>query len=116
MPYLNGEILLGDQDVYVYGLYTAPEFRKCNISMALTKAYTEHFQARGYSRLLAAVMPENPAGIRAFGKGRRRSGMIDYNQLGKWRILLTVSPPAPTWEPVYRRPGGRGGRAGSVEL
>lgn len=86
VPYLDGEILLGKQDVYAYGLYTLPKFRNFNISMALTEAYVEHFQASGYTRLIGAVMPENPAGLRAVEKrGACRFGTIGFIRFGQWR-------------------------------
>jgi ribosomal protein S18 acetylase RimI-like enzyme len=106
VPYLNGEILLGNRDIYLYGLYTSPEFRNLNLSMALTKVYVEYFQASGYTRAISVVMPENPAGMRAVEKrGKRRAGEIGYIKLGPWRHdFCRIAPHSlPVgWKPLPR--------------
>jgi GNAT superfamily N-acetyltransferase len=106
LPYLNGEILLQNCDIYAYSFYTSPEFRNFNLSMALTKAYVEHFQACGYSRSIAVVMPENPAGMRAVEKrGLRRAGEIGYIKFGPWRhdFCRTAADSLPVgWRPLAK--------------
>jgi GNAT superfamily N-acetyltransferase len=66
--YLQCEIPLATGEVYVYAVFTSPESRGMNIaSMAL--AFTlRHFQAAGYRRHAAVVMPENRRALFWFRK------------------------------------------------
>ena len=84
--YLDFEIQLAPDEVYVYGSYTAPQLRRLNISSARSEVMMRYFQERSFSRLLALVMPENPAGIIAtLRAGYHPAGIIGRMKVGPWR-------------------------------
>jgi hypothetical protein len=96
--YLDCEIQLAPNEVYIYESYTTPALRRLNINAVRSKAMMNHFRERSYFRLLALVMPENPAGIHAtLGAGYQDAGVIALVKIGPWRrvwprILAGVRP------------------------
>ncbi len=84
--YLDCEIRLAADEAYIYESYTAPAFRRLNINAARAGAMARYFRDRSFVRLLALVMPENPAGIQAtVSAGYRTTGVIGRVSLGPWR-------------------------------
>jgi len=84
--YLDCEIRLAPDEVYIYESYTLPALRRLNINAVRSRAMTHYFRERSFFRLLALVMPENPAGIRAtIGAGYHHAGVIALVKIGPWR-------------------------------
>ena len=105
--YLDCEIRLAPDEAYIYESYTAPAVRRLNVSAARADVMMRYFRDRSFIRLLALVMPENPAGIRAtISAGYRRAGVIGRVNVGYWqRYYSQIVPGA---RPVIlnpRRPG-----------
>jgi GNAT superfamily N-acetyltransferase len=89
IDYLDCEIQLAPDEAYTYDSYTAPRFRNLNIAAARGNEMVLHFRHLGYSRFIAAVMPENKAAFRPAEKvGYRRFGTAGYVRLGLWRRLF----------------------------
>ena len=84
--YLDCEIQLAPDEAYIYESYTVPALRRLNINTARSEVMTRYFREHSFSRLLALVMPENPAGINAtLRAGYRRAGIIGRMKAGPWR-------------------------------
>lgn len=87
--YLDCEIQLAPDEVYIYESYTTPALRRININAIRSRTMTHYYRERSYFRLLALVMPENPAGIHAtIDAGYHRAGMIALVKIGSWRHVL----------------------------
>jgi ribosomal protein S18 acetylase RimI-like enzyme len=128
IDYLDSEIDLAPDEVYIYGSYTAPDSRGRNLAPAQRTEAVRFFRDAGYRRLVAVVFPENRAGFRPLEKiGCRRFGVIGYVRIGPWRRdfcrvsrdpLLPGEPPA-TWaggESPRCIEGKRAGSTGSGEI
>jgi hypothetical protein len=97
--YLECEIRLAADEAYIYESYTAPPFRRLNINAARAGVMVRYFRDRSFVRLLALVMPENPAGIRAtVSAGYRAAGVIRRVNVGSWQRYF--SRPIPCARPV----------------
>lgn len=84
--YLSLAIQLADDEMYVYGSYTAPCYRNRNIPAVRGNEMVRHFRDLGYSRLIAGVIPTNKPAFRPIEKiGYRRFGRIATVRLGAWR-------------------------------
>jgi hypothetical protein len=84
--YLDCEIQFAPGEAYIYESFTAPGFRRLNISLARSEVMVRHLMERSFTRLLALVMPENPAGINVtLRAGYQRAGQIGRLKLGPWR-------------------------------
>jgi len=107
--YLECEIRLAADEAYIYESYTAPAFRRLNINAARAGVMARYFSDRSFVRLLALVMPENPAGIQAtVSAGYRAAGVIGRVSLGPWhRHFSRLVPGA---RPVILNPRQTGPR------
>ena len=86
IDYLDREIDLAPDEVYIYGSYTAPDSRGRNLAPAQRTEAVRFLRDAGYRRLVAAVFPENKAGFRPLEKiGCRRFGVMGYVKVGRWR-------------------------------
>jgi RimJ/RimL family protein N-acetyltransferase len=86
ISYLDCTIQLAPGEVYTYELFTSPDFRGQNIAPAVKAQQLRHFRRAGYSRSVAAIVPENRASLRADEKvGYRPYGVMGYVKLGPWR-------------------------------
>lgn len=84
--YLDCEIQLAPDEVYIYESYTAPAFRRRHIAGARAAAMLQYFRGSSFTRMLAAVMPENAGGIGAALKaGYRPIGVIGWAGIRPWR-------------------------------
>lgn len=86
IPYLDCTIQLAPGEVYTYELFTSPDFRGQNIAPAVKAQQLRHFRRAGYSRSVAAIVPENKASLRVDEKvGYRPYGVMGCVRLGPWR-------------------------------
>ena len=86
LPYLDCAIQLAPGEVYTYELFTSPDFRGQNIAPVVKAQQLRHFRRAGYSRSVAAIVPENKASLRADEKvGYRPYGVMGCVKLGPWR-------------------------------
>jgi len=86
IEYLSRELPLAAGDVYVYDSFTRPEFRGRGAAPLRARVLGQYFAARGYARVLTAVLQENAAGFRPLEKvGTRPVGAIGYIGIGPWR-------------------------------
>jgi RimJ/RimL family protein N-acetyltransferase len=84
--YLNREIRLGQDEVYVYGSFTKPDFRGLFISPTIKVAMMRYFRDTGYRRMICWVSPENRPSLKALQKvGFRPLGIMGYLKIGPWR-------------------------------
>jgi GNAT superfamily N-acetyltransferase len=105
--YLKCDVQLARDVVYVYEVFTSPQFRGHSISSWRSREMEKYYLANGYRRLLAAVAPENNAVFRSSEKvGYAVAGKMGYWGLGRLRryfchfrggdsplVLLTPPPP-----------------------
>jgi hypothetical protein len=84
--YLDCEIRLAPDEAYIYESFTARAFRRLNISAARSDVMMRHLRDRLFVRLLALVMPENPAGLHVtIGAGYRAVGVVGRVKVGAWQ-------------------------------
>jgi hypothetical protein len=84
--YLDCEIRLAPDEAYIYESYTTPALRRLNLNTVRSEAMKRYFRERSFFRLLALVVPENPAGIHAtIGAGYHYAGVIARVTIGPWR-------------------------------
>ena len=84
--YLSSEILLKQDEVYVFDSFTKPDFRGLSISPAVREEMIRYFCSAGYRRMIIAVIPENRSNIRAVQKvGFSPFGIMGYIKVGPWR-------------------------------
>jgi SAM-dependent methyltransferase/GNAT superfamily N-acetyltransferase len=86
IEYLGCEFPLAPGDVFQFDSFTAPEFRGRGFAQARITAMAGVLRAEGRRRLLAAVWPENTAGLRPLtAMGYRVVGRVTVTRLGPWR-------------------------------
>lgn len=86
MEYLDCEIRLADTTAYLYGSFTAGQFRKLNLATVAYLEMARHFRELGFRRLAAVVVPHNRAALGPVRKaGYRRLGVIRSVKIGSWR-------------------------------
>lgn len=89
------EIPLALGDAYTYESYTAPDFRRSDLATVRLAWVMRYLRNAGYSRLLAAVVPENRPGFRTIEKmGYRVVGVAGCVRLGRWRRTFWRFHPA----------------------
>jgi hypothetical protein len=100
VSYLDRWLELGPDEVYVYETYTRSAERGHAVSAAGGTRLARVLAGEGVRRVVAAVLPENGPGQRAYRKASyRRVGTIGYVKLGPWRRHF-----------LRRRPAGGDGR------
>jgi GNAT superfamily N-acetyltransferase len=84
--YLNREIRLGQDEVYTYNSFTAPDFRGLSVSPALKVEMMRYLRSAGYRRMICWVLPENSPSLKALQKvGFHPLGVMGYVRVGPWR-------------------------------
>jgi len=86
VDYLGCSLRLEEQELYLYDTRTVPDLRGRDFATACWAYAVRRFKAAGQARLLAAVLPENRAGLRPPEKvGFRRIGTIGrVGAAGRW--------------------------------
>jgi hypothetical protein len=94
--YLECEIRLAPDEAYIYESFTAPDFRRMNVNAARANVMMRYLRDHSFVRLLALVMPENPAGMQAtIGSGYHGAGVIGRVSVGTWqRFFCRLVPGA----------------------
>ncbi len=93
VPYLECNLAVGAEGVYVYDAFTDAGFRGRNIAPALATELIERFRSRGCRRVVMAVLPENQPGLRVWSKiGFKPCGRIGYWGVGRWKHHFCRSP------------------------
>jgi len=106
--YLDCEIRLAPDEAYIYESYTAPAFRRLNINAARARVMARYLCDCSFVRLLALVMPENPAGKQAtISSGYRAAGVIGRMSLGPWQRHFSRLVPGARPVILAPRPPGR---------
>lgn len=86
IEYVDCEIKLEPDQVYVYNAFTRPDCRGQHIARERGLFVAQYLQKAGYQRLFGAVMPENKAALRAPNDvGAKHVGWLRRYQLGPWR-------------------------------
>ena len=86
VAYLDARLDLEPDEVYLSETYTRPSQRGRGVSAAAGTRLAHVLAAEGRRRILAAVLPDNRSGRRAYEKaGYRSIGRIGYVKLGPWR-------------------------------
>jgi len=105
--YLDCEIRLAADEAYIYESYTVPALRRLNINAARAGVMMRYLREHSFVRLLALVMPENPAGIRAtISAGYSAAGVITRVSLGPWQRHFSRLVPGA--RPIILAPGRPG--------
>jgi ribosomal protein S18 acetylase RimI-like enzyme len=76
--YLEREVLLGQDDVYLFDTMVHPAQRGRRIAPRIAAEQIRVFRERGLARIVATVLPENRASLRA----RSRNGFLVCGQIG----------------------------------
>jgi L-amino acid N-acyltransferase YncA len=76
--YLEREVVLRDDEVYLFDTLVDPRRRGARIAPAIALAQIDVLRVRGVVRLVATVLPENRASLRA----RARSGFRICGRMG----------------------------------
>ena len=86
VEYLDRWIDLGPGEVYLSETFTDPSHRGHGVSGAAGTRLAAALAEEGKRAIVAGVLRENHAGVRAYEKaGYRRIGRIGYVGLGRWR-------------------------------
>ena len=86
IDYLECNIQLAPDAVYVYEVFTSPQYRGRSISSARSLQMERYFLERDFRRLLAAVGPENRPSLRTSEKANFAVvGKIGYLGAGGWK-------------------------------
>jgi len=110
--YLDRELQLAAGEIYVYEIFTAPDYRGRHLSVAVTTEIARYFRQQACRRLLLMVMPENRSALAATAEwGFRRIGVMRCVKLGKWRRFFDRAEPGSTplgrnaayWDDVLER-------------
>jgi len=95
VPYLRGSLSLRPGEALVEGAYVAPELRGNQVAPRGGLYRLSWLRAAGYRRVMAAVLPENTAGLRPPDRlGYRRIGTAHGIGLGPLRRVLVTGRPA----------------------
>jgi hypothetical protein len=90
VEYLDRDMELQSDEVYLYETYTAPDYRGLTVSGAAGTRLARFLAAEGYRRIVGGVVPENHAALRTAAKtGYREVGRMGYMRLGPWRHDFT---------------------------
>lgn len=93
VDYLECDLVVGPETVYIYDTYTLPSFRGNNISPAMTVDIMRGLREEGFDRLISATAPENKANLRS----RKKVGFRVCGKLGFYGAL--------GWKHHFCRPG-----------
>jgi hypothetical protein len=89
VDYLGCPFPLAPGEVYQFGSFTDPEFRRLNLAAARITWMARHFLDAGQRRLIAVVVPENVHAFRPLEKtGYRPCGWMAVVRLGRWRRIV----------------------------
>lgn len=90
--YLEREIGLPDDEVYLFDTLVDACRRGARIAPAIALAQVDALRARGVVRLVATVLPENRASLRARARsGFRICGRMGWVGVGRWRRHFSVA-------------------------
>lgn len=76
--YLSAPIALTSDEAYAYDLFTAPEWRRKGLAIAVTNALHNFYRSEGKWRVLRVIVPEKYAAI---------SGTLGYHSIGRMGFL-----------------------------
>ncbi len=86
ISYIQYDLPIGPDDVYLYDSYTDPDFRGRGIAPALAVYILRYYRDTGVRLAVTAITPENLSNRRARAKsGYRELGLMGYLGLGPWR-------------------------------
>jgi len=85
---------LGDEDVYLYGAYTRPQWRRHGIAAALTADILGRLEAEGYRRALSAWIPENVPARSLHPSRGDPMAIVGVVRIGPWTRQLRPRPVA----------------------
>lgn len=82
IDYLEQELQLAPEEVYIFDSYTSTECRGQNVAGARGAYIIRYFQNAGYKRLIGSFLPENKPAIRPLVK----LGYHPFAITGRWKI------------------------------
>jgi GNAT superfamily N-acetyltransferase len=85
---------IGAHDAYLYGAYTAPQWRRHGIAAALTADILDRLESEGRRRALSAWIPENAAARSLEPSRGQPVAALGVVRVGPWRHQLRPWPPA----------------------
>jgi len=108
IDYLSCPVKLSPGAVYLYEVFTHPDFRGAGLSGQRSRWMERRLARFGFRKLVAAVGPENRAARRSAEKcGYRRAGMIGYFLPGTWRYFFLTGESTLSLPHVSRRRTGQ---------
>jgi GNAT superfamily N-acetyltransferase len=81
-------------DVYLYGAYTRPQWRRRGIAAALTAEMLDRLEGEGYRRALSAWIPENLPARSLHPSRGQPVATVGVLRIGPWRRQLRPRPAA----------------------
>jgi ribosomal protein S18 acetylase RimI-like enzyme len=86
------KLYLGLDGVYLYGVFTAPNFRGKNVFNSLIYTFFKYYKKRGVNRFFALVHPRNTAMLHLFKKiGFKQQSLLFFFRLFQIGILYERS-------------------------
>jgi len=103
IPELEHNIVLRAGQAFIYGLYTAPGYRRRGID-SFTRQYTYDllYRTSGITTVLATIFAENTVSLKAGRKFLKKAGRIWYISIlgGRTRVFWWPNPNMPTLVPA----------------
>ena len=103
IPELEHNIVPKPGQAFIYGLYTAPGYRRRGID-AFTRQYTYDllYRTSGITTVLATIFAENTVSVKAGRKFLKKVGRIWYVSIlgGRTRVFWWPNPMMPTFVPA----------------
>lgn len=85
VPYMNRDLVLGGDEIYLHDAYTLPAYRGYNIAPLMFAHIMRHYLRRGFRHFLAVAAAEK-ARRRFYEKyGGRVVGVYNCVRLGRWQ-------------------------------
>ena len=86
IPYMRRALLVPPGDLYLYGSFTSPAFRGCDLAPARAVRMMHHYRSLGYRRMVCVIAVENRSGYGVVEKlGYCSLGMYNCLRLGPWQ-------------------------------
>lgn len=83
VPYIHSDVVLGQDEFYIYDSYTLAAFRRSNLVIARSEAMHAHFRSLGFRKSYGVVALINRGGLAVLGPaGCREIGMYGCVRLG----------------------------------
>lgn len=86
IDYLFFNITIAPNDIYLYNLYTLPDYRSKNIASAIVTKIIKTLINTNYQYMILNVLPESKGVIQMYKKiGFQSFGLIGFKGIGQWK-------------------------------